>query len=453
MKLTFVVHQFLPHYFTGTEQYVYAIARAMQRLGHDVEVFSLEPNFAEIDPLFSVQHSVVEGIPVVRVQYWYCLDRDHERLEYTNPYLGVRFAQHLRERGTELVHVFHLRYVGAEVIAESKRLGIPTVVHLMDFWFLCPLVVLRRTDGRLCSGPPDGGIGCVDCVRPELAAQLRERDVQPEVERAVVHFPASASSKTSPPSRVHTLVHRPSYLRTRLLEADRVFAPSRFLKSMFVQNGYPAERIEVMGYGIDDQRLAGYVRPPRSPGAPLRCAFFGTLADHKGADLAIDAVLSSDAHLQLAIHGRTSDYPSYSKPLVERAAKDPRIRFVGPFAREQLGAVLSSTDVLLVPSRWYENTPFVVLEAFAASVPVIATDLGGLSELVRDEENGELFAVDDVADLRRRLERLAREPERLLRYQNALPPVKRMDQNGTELDAVYRELAAASAKNHNRSLS
>ena len=49
----------------------------------------------------------------------------------------------------------------------------------------------------------------------------------------------------------------------------------------------PAEQT-AMGYGIDDQRLAGYVRPPRSPGAPLRCAFFGTLADHKGADLAID---------------------------------------------------------------------------------------------------------------------------------------------------------------------
>jgi len=66
-------------------------------------------------------------------------------------------------------------------------------------------------------------------------------------------------------------------------------------------------------------------------------------------------------------------------------------------------------DVLVVPSTWYENTPFVVLEAFAAGVPVIAADLGGLGEIV-DEKNGLLFAAGDPAALRRRIEQVAGDP-------------------------------------------
>ena len=65
---------------------------------------------------------------------------------------------------------------------------------------------------------------------------------------------------------------------------------------------------------------------------------------------------------------------------------------------------------MVVPSTWYENTPFVVLEAFAAGVPVIASDLGGLSEVVEPDRNGLLFAAGDAAALRAAIERVAGDP-------------------------------------------
>jgi glycosyltransferase involved in cell wall biosynthesis len=71
--------------------------------------------------------------------------------------------------------------------------------------------------------------------------------------------------------------------------------------------------------------------------------------------------------------------------------------------------VFADMDVLVVPSTWYENTPFVVLEAFAAGVPVIASDLGGLGEIV-SEQNGLLFAAGDPRALRRRIEQVAGDP-------------------------------------------
>jgi glycosyltransferase involved in cell wall biosynthesis len=62
-----------------------------------------------------------------------------------------------------------------------------------------------------------------------------------------------------------------------------------------------------------------------------------------------------------------------------------------------------------------------------------------MSELVRDGENGELFVAGDAADLRARLERLVREPERLDRYRSACPATKTMTQNIDEIEALYRD--------------
>ena len=78
-----------------------------------------------------------------------------------------------------------------------------------------------------------------------------------------------------------------------------------------------------------------------------------------------------------------------------------RITFRGPYGHEELAEAISSIDVLVVPSVWYENTPFVVLEAFATGRPVIASDLGGLSELVKDGVNGRTFRAGDPGALMR----------------------------------------------------
>ncbi len=439
MKLTLVVHQFLPRYFTGTEQYVYAVAKAMQARGHDVEVFALEPDFSYRKPTYCEERDVFDGIPVVRTWFWYCIDRDYDQMDYRNPLVAARFASYLAERSPDVVHFFHVRYLGSALIAEARAQQVPSVVHLMDFWFLCPAIVLRRSDGSLCEGPPAGGRGCIDCQNPPLAAELEARDIDAELGAVAPLAPRNCTSLPSPTHRALTWMERPALLRQHLLLANRIVAPSRFLRSMFAKNGIPEERIDVLAYGLSEQRLAACraARKPRAPGMPLRCTYMGSIAEYKGVDVAVDAVLGSKAAVQLSVYGRLQDFADYSGPLVERSRHDPRIRFPGPFAGTQLGEVLAETDVLVVPSRWYENTPFVLLEAFAAGVPVLAADLGGMREIVRDGQNGELFAPDDPADLRRRLERLATEPERLSRYAQGIEPPKSMAQNACEIEALY----------------
>ncbi len=441
-RITYVVHQFLPRYFTGTEQYTFAIARAMRRRGHDVEVLALEPDFSERQPFFEWSTEEVEGVRVERIRYWMLLDRSFERLEFDHPVVAERVRRHLERSRPDVLHVLHLRHLGADVLAEAKVLGVPTVVHLMDFWFLCPAVTLMRGDGSLCDGPPEGGIGCIDCVAPALGRELGARELRDVLRATRDLLPWSSAPSSTPFGRARSFVERPTFLRDRLLRATKILAPSSFLRERFVANGYPRERIDVLSYGIDVDRLASQraKRASRRAGDVLRCAFLGSIAPHKGTDVAVEAVLRAGDGVSLSVRGRVEDFPEFSGALMGRAGGDVRITFDGPFARERLGDVLADTDVLLVPSRWYENTPFVVLEAFAAGVPVVASDLGGLSELVTDGVNGELFAAGDVGELVRRLQRLRDEPARLDRYRAAAPHVKRLDENAGEIEAIYAEL-------------
>ena len=301
MRITYVVHQFLPHYFTGTEQYVCAVAHEMHRRGHDVEVFCLEPAFGESDRLFEQSRETVDELPIVRVRFWMHLHRDWTRMEYRHPYVAQRFAEHLIERAPDLVHFFHLRYLGVDLMSVCRARSVPTVVHLMDFWFLCPRIILVRGDGQLCEGPPEAGLGCIDCVEPELGRELATLELRDELAHFVAHRPLPSHPGTSLASRAAAFLERPRDLRRALTTAARIIAPSRFLASVFARNGIETERIDVIPYGVDPDRLRG--AGTRPAGGGLRAGFIGTIAPHKGTDIAVDAVLRTTGDLEL--HGVT----------------------------------------------------------------------------------------------------------------------------------------------------
>ena len=115
-------------------------------------------------------------------------------------------------------------------------------------------------------------------------------------------------------------------------------------------------------------------------------------------------------------------FVDYIRGMQQAAADDPRITFAGRYTNEQAATVFAEMDALVVPSTWYENTPFVVLEAFAAGVPCIASDLGGLSEVVDHESNGLLFAPGNAKSLANAINRMVTEPDLYQRLKPQAPP-------------------------------
>lgn len=447
MKLLAVVHQFLPRHITGTEQYVRAIVLAMRNAGVDARVFAYEPLVQADSPgqNWVERDEVVEGIPVRRVGLHHALSRDVHLRDYDNPLAARALARQLDEFPADVVHVFHPRNIGRAVVDEPASRGIPVVVNLMDFWWLCPNYLLLRRDGALCDGPPDRGLGCIGCVDPDLAQRLEQAGMMQALGGLAEAARPAGNHGGSDPRKALALVGRKEHLMSVLNRADRVVAPSRFLAGIYGRHGLDPQLLVHLPYGLDPGRFtAAPQRAPRADKATFDVGFIGSITRHKGLHVLLDALqhVKSPA-LRLHVHGSRDSQPGWSDALVD-GIRDPRVVFHGPFGPAQLGSVLGSLDALAVPSLWYENTPFTVLEALHARVPVVASDLGGIREVVSHGRNGLLFPAGDAAALGAVLEQLASGKGPALSMEGCEPPP--IAQNVEQLLGVYRDLGARTAR-------
>jgi len=442
------LHQFFPLHVTGTEQYARALALEMRGRGHDVRVFAFEPlvQYAADGAMCFERDEVVDGIPVHRFGLHPVTAPNRELCETENPIVGEVYRRFLDRETFDLVHVFHPRHMGEAAIAGPAERDIPVVVNLMDFWFLCPNFILLRRDGALCDGPPEGGWGCVGCLDPKLAETLDELDIKTPLAAIGAEAGSRGEHAATPVRRAHALLGRKERMLSYLARADAAIAPSRFLRGMFEQHGHPKAHMHLVPYGLDPDRFADAPAKKPSPGRPqLDVGFVGSITRHKGVHVLLDAVGQlADERIRVHVWGDPRSQPGYSDTLVQ-ATDDPRVAFHGRFDAEDLGKVLASLDVLVVPSLWYENTPFSVLEALWFGLPVFASDLGGISEIVHHGKNGMVFPAGDSGALAACLQRALDDPEAALTVRAGDRPGSIQDNVDTFL-RLYEELVARRAE-------
>jgi glycosyltransferase involved in cell wall biosynthesis len=178
----------------------------------------------------------------------------------------------------------------------------------------------------------------------------------------------------------------------------------------------------------------------RPSDGPLRVGFLGSIAWQKGVHVLAEAFAGLPAgEARLRLWGDLTVFPDYADR-VRRLLAHPDAELMGPIPNERVGEVLADTDVMVVPSVWYENSPVVIQESRAAGVPVVASDLGALAEKVHDEVDGLLFPPGDAAALRGRLRRLADERGLLSRLRQGIRPPMDMAAHVERLEALYHQL-------------
>lgn len=444
MRIIFAVHQFFPEHYAGTEVLTLGLAKELRKRGHETFVFAAKRS-APVNAILpgEIEDYEVEGVPVRRV------GRSEEGLskpyvlEYRNEVMAYRAREYVREVRPDVVHAMHFQGLSASVIPAFKEFGAPLVYTATDFWTVCPVVDLMRHDGVMCEGPEVSH--CVRCIasrNPDPRVRSVAKVVPgPVVKAADLISRVPLSRRSFSLRQIGAVGERPTRIRENMELVDRFVAYTGLTRDLLAANGVGAGRWMVSPYGIDTSRVApaaGLRRPSRT----LRLGYVGTLAPHKGCDVLVRAFrsLPPDIDATLSIHGDPKGYEPFFEELRALAGDDHRIAFCGPFARDEIGRVLSGTDVLIVPSRWYENAPGVVFEAFAAGAPVVATDLGGLSEFVHHDANGLLFELENADDLTLQLERLVAEPGLLGRLREGIGPVKTVGEYAGELEELYASL-------------
>ncbi|MGA8809472.1 MAG: glycosyltransferase family 4 protein, partial [Thermoanaerobaculia bacterium] len=401
-----LVHGWPPFQQAGTELYAYWLAR-QQQPSHEVSVYvrASDPSRAHGEAMELLD----DGIRVRLVTNNFSARNPFRRNAISDRQLERDFERFLTQRRPDLLHIHHLAGHAFSLVRVARRLGIPIVLQLQDWWFLCARVNLYDRDGNRCSGP--GSEKCARCV---------------------------TLTKVAPSPVMNRLLHaaRRSAARAAIDAADAYVAGSEAIRDDYIRAGMidAAKPFHVIPYGVGvTARVAR-----RSATRPIRFGYVGSIAPHKGVHVAVEAMRGIDAaKASLHIWGDANAFPAYAADLARRGAA---IVFEGRFHEEDKAQVFGSMDVLLVPSIGLESFGLAAREAMTCGVPVIASVGGALSEMFAQGEGGEFFPVGDADALRSILRRVVEEPEIIDRWSARIRPPKRNDVHAAEIEAVYESL-------------
>jgi glycosyltransferase involved in cell wall biosynthesis len=429
MNIVIAVHHFPPHFTGGTEWEVCRTAACLQRRGHTVRVICVEKIGGGAPGEASWHDETYEGIPVRRLHFTPAPGMERHRWEYDNPWIGERVRACLVEDRPAIFHLAGGYLISGSALRVAQELDIPTVVSLMDFWFLCPRIWMLRSDGKLSSLPLDFAT-CARCLAEQRRAYRWPGRFLPGLSHLFWRFQGK---------RIGHLEKRHAFLMQILRQVKIVIARSQFVRSIFVAAGINPSRIALVRQGCDFADTGRCV-PREREDRDLKLGYIGQIEWHKGVHVLFQALRQMPGSPILArVHGSTSASPRYAASVRRAASKDSRISLAGACnGREEIRRAYRDLDVVVVPSLWPENCPNVILEAFAHGIPVVAANIGGIPELVRHESNGLLFERKDADGLARQLRRLLTEQGLLRRLSAGIESVKSVDQETDEIEALYR---------------
>jgi glycosyltransferase involved in cell wall biosynthesis len=291
---------------------------------------------------------------------------------------GAAAARHALRWGPELVYSWN----GASIPQSTLRLladaGTPLAFRVCEFWF--------------------GGLFTVDQFMRELLPAERgpARRVWADACRALNRLPQLRLSPRAP-------LRAAISWNSRALE--RMVDTPPFVDPVLERVQHPVPR-----YG------AVYERVQRAPAPDPEIVFLGRVTRYKGLHVAIEAlaVLRAGRHptARLVVIGpEEPEYVAQMRRLAAGHGLDDAISWRGQLSPEQCAAALSRAHALIVPSVWAEPFGLVAIEGAMARVPVVAADVGGISEGLHDEEHALLFARGDSAGAARALARVLEDPQ------------------------------------------
>jgi glycosyltransferase involved in cell wall biosynthesis len=226
---------------------------------------------------------------------------------------------------------------------------------------------------------------------------------------------------------------RNQVLRKALESATHLIAPTEFVRRWYTAHDAPAGKLVTLLPGLEQ------VPPPtlkkNASSDAVRFAYIGGLSWQKGVHVLIEAFGRVQGDAELWIAGDESFDPGYVAQL--RALDTPRVRFLGRLTREQVWQTLAQAHVVTVPTLWYETFSFIVSEGFALGIPVVASDLGPLSDRVRDGIDGLSVAPGDVEAWRATLQRLVDDPELWARLRANVKPPMTLERHVDQLESLY----------------
>ncbi|MES2663968.1 MAG: glycosyltransferase family 4 protein [Pseudomonadota bacterium] len=316
------------------------------------------------------------------------------------------FEKCLRQFQPDIVHVHNtFPLISPAIYWVAYRMRIPVVQTLHNFRLHCPQAMYLR-DGKVCED-------CIGRVPWRGAAHGCYRDSK--VQSAVL-----AGMVT---------MHR--MLGTWQNKVTRYIALNEFCRQKFIQGGLPADKIMVKANFVDFPQLPAQDRQG--------LLFVGRLSAEKGIEVLANAMQRIATQQIKQVKLRVAG----TGPEAELMRKLSGVTLLGALNGDTVREEMSQASALILPSIWYENFPRTLVEAFGCGLPVIASRIGALAELIEDGVTGLLFDVNNADDLAAKIQWAENNPEKMLAMgvnaRNLYEKEFTAARNYTQLMHIYRD--------------
>jgi glycosyltransferase involved in cell wall biosynthesis len=228
-----------------------------------------------------------------------------------------------------------------------------------------------------------------------------------------------------------------------MAEVDHIIAVCDWVRDVLLLNNVPQSKITVCRQGLCHPLMPQTTKSNLGLSTSLKLVFLGRLDRTKGVHLLIQALATiPNLPVTLDIYGisQCSGRDRYQDELVNLAQTDTRITFKPPVPSAQVIPTLIHYDLLVVPSQGLETGPLVVLEAFAAGIPVLGSRLGGIAELVQNGVNGVLVEASLVEDWAMAIQDLCLDRVKLTHLRSGISPPSTMETVSAKMELIYRSV-------------
>ena len=295
----------------------------------------------------------------------------------------------------DIVHLNNFqRQLSASIIKPIKKRNIPIVFTAHDLQAICPAIVMLDNKKNICEKCLKGKY--IHCIKGKCVKNSGLKSILGAVEGKYYRWKKIYSKKI-----------------------DKIIAPSEFYKYKLIQDGIPENKIEALHNFIN---IEDYNVTIEDEGYAL---YYGRIIKEKGI-LNLIKAFKNIKNSKLYIAGVGPDIEKVKKYIHENKM-DETVKLLGYLNGSQVKEYVRKARFIVVPSIWYENCPYSVLETLAMGKPIIGSDLGGIPELVKDNETGLIYKFNRVKELEEKINDLLNNKEKAFQFGKNAKEIARKD--------------------------
>lgn len=364
------------HYLKGgSEKYYFELGDLLKQHGHDIAFFSMK-NDKNIKT--NEKEYFVDEIDLNNGSKLKALDVIYSKKNKR------KMLQVIDEFKPDIIHINNFqRQLSESIIEAANEKKVPLVFTAHDVQAVCPAITMLDSEKNICEL----------CKKGKYFNCIKKRCVKDSMLKSIL------AALEGEYYRIKKVYNK---------KIDWIVTPSRFYKQKLVEDGIEENHITAIHNFIE---LDKYNLDVQDDGYAL---YIGRLSKEKGVLNLIEA-FSSIEDGKLFIAGDGPEKERIQDIIKERHLKD-RIILLGYINQEEVKEYLRKARFVVVPSIWYENCPYSVMEALAIGKPVIGANIAGIPELVTDKVNGLLYKYDSISDLEAKMKILYENPELAKQY-------------------------------------